>query len=158
MNDYGKIVNKIIKDCGKDSLEFKLFIELSKFTSLDYVTLAMVRSLSCESISVKEAERIMRYFSGESIGLFNLRYSLIGDEDMGEEDIEILTEYMDMYHNSGEKVYNPDTGEEIRDVEGSVFIFFSSTSLLKEIIKEVNNPTYFFLKRLFPEKVFGGKK
>lgn len=129
-----EIEARIIEDWGQNSCPMLLFsrlLEQVKPGATRYFPLHYLANLVQNHYRVKEVEDAARYLAGERIGLLNLAFEIIGD-DNNSRDIE--TDAVLKALEDG-VLLDPDTGEEIEDFESKVFMYFRGTDLLQSLVE-----------------------
>ena len=125
---------QVIADWGEDSLAVNLYRQFLRFRSqsLNYILLPMVVHMSRGSLSTEKAENIMLYFCEEPLSIFERRLELIdGDDESHEIPVSLERDFL-----NGEKVYDPETGEEIKDFASDVYSFFTGTDRFRDVVGE----------------------
>ncbi|MBD3308165.1 hypothetical protein GF339_17105 [candidate division KSB3 bacterium] len=125
---------RIIEDWGSDSCPMLLFRRLLKELrpgATRYLPPHYLANLVKDHYGVKQVEDAARYLSGPRIGLFELAFELI-EEDNESRDIETA---MVLEALRTGILIDPETGERIIDFETKVFMYFRGTDLLEKLVE-----------------------
>lgn len=135
MNIRKEIEAHIIEDWGKNSCAMLLFcrlLEQLKPGATRYFPLHYLANLVHDQYRVKEVEDAARYLAGERIGLLNLAFEMIG-EDNNSRDIETDAVFKALEDGV---LLDPDSGEEIEEFESKIFMYFRGTDRLQSLVQE----------------------
>lgn len=138
MNKIKEVENEIRernKDCPEIVTLYRAILDQFNPGTAAFVTIARLRMIDeFKDLSITETKGYMSRFCGGTTRLFCpgfMKYDENGNNPYPMPYGEVISAL-----DSGEPLYDPETGEQILDVKNEVFIYYEGTDLLNELLED----------------------